>query len=329
MGTALWFFCVQFTSVDIHRRTAYCSIVRTVSCFFPCFFPRENKMETSQTPLLSDQLSALVTVFLSSSPRPQDARDDNAGAIMLHQALLSVRQALGLSRCRTVCIFDGRHPALSDEQWLAYQRKVKLIRADPLFADVNIIEHKEWLHQAHGLKRAMMSHMNPTCPIVFSIQDDTVCFGHMNVGLIVAALLGRLQGPKVEYVKLYWRRDLVLEKSDLRSVSPSHYSYETQPAIPHPATELLHETHFWSDRPHFALRSHYESRVWPRIAVEDRVTMEQACEQASSEDKNWGLWIYGPRGDMRRESHSKYARGNVDGSLSSYFVRTRTPVVVE
>ena len=70
----------------------------------------------------------LVTVFLSSSPRPQDSEND-AGAIMLHQALLSVRRTLGLERAPAVCIFDGRHPALPEEQWAAYQRKISLIKA--------------------------------------------------------------------------------------------------------------------------------------------------------------------------------------------------------
>ena len=289
--------------------------------------------------------SDLVTVFLSSSPRPQDSRADDAGAIMLHQALLSVRGTLGLERAPAVCVFDGRHPALTDEQWAAYQRKIALIRSDPLFADVAIVEHAEWLHQANGLKRAMAAHADPARPIVFSIQDDTVVHGDVDTVHICAALLGDpgwpysssrvtpppvdpeapVLGPsdakRVEYVKLFWRRDLFA----------SALSYEAHPGTPHPSSALLHKTHFWSDRPHFATVEHYSGRVWPRVGEEDRVTMEQACEAASSEEDggDWGLWIYGRRGDMRRESHSKYARrgagqdgeGGGGGGLSSYFVR--------
>ena len=216
----------------------------------------------------------LVTVFLSSSPRPQDSEND-AGAIMLHQALLSVRRTLGLERAPAVCIFDGRHPALPEEQWAAYQRKISLIKADPLFAGgVTIVEHEEWLHQAHGLQRAMTAHLDPLRPIVFSIQDDTVVFGAVDVPHICRALL---EDPGVEYVKLFWRRDIF----DHDDETPN---YEVQPGTPHPSSDLIHRTHFWSDRPHFALVSHYNERVWPRIGDADRVTMEQACEAASSED---------------------------------------------
>jgi hypothetical protein len=263
--------------------------------------------------------SDLVTVFLSSSPRPQDSRADDAGAIMLHQALLSVRRTLGLEGAPAVCVFDGRHPEITDEQWAAYQRKISLVRADPLFADVAIVEHSEWLHQAHGLKRAMAQAMRAADrprPIVFSIQDDTVVFGDVDARHICAALL---HDPTVEYFKLFWRRDLF--GSDL--------SYEARPGTPHPSSALLHKTRFWSDRPHFATVEHYSRRVWPRVGEADRVTMEQVCEAASSEQggEDWGLWIYGPRMDMRRESHSKYARrgagrgGEEGGEVSSYFVR--------
>ena len=265
--------------------------------------------------------SDLVTVYLSSSPRPQDSRADEEGAIMLHQALLSVRRTLGLERAPAVCVFDGRHPGLTEEQWAAYQRKIELIRADPLFADVAIVEHEQWLHQAHGLKRAMEEHADPTRPIVFSIQDDTVVHGDVDTAHICGCLI---RDPTVEYVKLFWRGDLFA--SELETLS-----YEAHPGTPHPSSALLHKTHFWSDRPHFATVAHYDSRVWPRVGEGGRVTMEQACEAASSEEDggDWGLWIYGPRGDMRRESHSKYARrgrgadhgSEEDGGLSSYFVR--------
>ena len=203
----------------------------------------------------SPPLKDLVTVFLSSSPRPQDATD--AGAIMVHQAILSARRVLGLEGARTVLVFDGRHPRLSQAQWDAYQRKIALVRADPLVSGglsdggCVVVEHAEWLHQAHGLRRAMdavfgngkendnddggceggegggtgtsitgrgeervdsssttMSLASPVpapTPIVFSIQDDTVLFGAIDVAAIVDRLL---HDPRVEYVKLYWRSDI-------------------------------------------------------------------------------------------------------------------------
>lgn len=243
----------------------------------------------------------LITFFLSSSPRPQDEGDE--GALMLHQAVLSARRTLALRDAPTVLVFDGRHPDLSDGAWRAYQRKIALARGDPLLRDCAVVEHAVWLHQAHGLRVAMAEHAGAR-PVVFSMQDDCVCFGEVDTRAVVRALL---RDPLVEYVKLCWRADL---RSD---------AYEMQPFAPHPTEPLLRSTHFWSDRPHFALRSHYERRVWPRIPAEARVTMEQAVEALSAAERDWNLWMYGRPGDMRREAHSKYA------TASSYFVRDNAP----
>uniref|UniRef100_A0A7S2SVS0 Uncharacterized protein n=1 Tax=Rhizochromulina marina TaxID=1034831 RepID=A0A7S2SVS0_9STRA len=254
--------------------------------------------------LFARERSSLVTVFLSSSPRPQDRGE--AGAQMIHQAVLSVHRTLGLAAARTVLVFDGRHPELPQEAWDQYQEKIRLVKADPLLRDCIIVEHDVWLHQAHGLRLAMEAHTSETSPVVFSIQDDCVVFGDVDVEFILRHLL---EDDSVEYVKLFWRSD----------ISPG--AYESQPGTSHPSTPLLHSTWFWSDRPHFALRSHYTQRVWPAIAADQRVTMEQACEMPSSRDRDWGLWIYGPSGDMRREAHSKLLKAFGDNDRSAYFVR--------
>jgi len=246
----------------------------------------------------------LVTMFISSSPRPQDK--SKAGAQMIHQAVLSARRTLCLCKAKTVLVFDGRHPDLPQSAWEDYQNKIRLVQEDPLLAECIVVQHTNWLHQAHGLRLAMEEHMPISSPIVFSMQDDTVVFGQVDTPLILDYLM---HDEHVEYVKLFWRSKISLE------------AYESQPGQPHPSTPLLHSTWFWSDRPHFALRSHYEERVWPCITKHMRVTMEQACEEASFRDRNWGLWIYGPAGDMRREAHSKLIKTSGEGGGSAYFVR--------
>ena len=161
---------------------------------------------------MSDQAApdgrALVTVFVSSSPRPQDGvseGDDNGddgsgddpgggcvGALMVHQAVLSVWRALGGAVARTVLVFDGRHPRLPDHAWRAYCRKIALLRADPLLcggedgdADdrsgertttrrhVVFVEHSEWLHQV--CRRALDWNRGSSSPPVLGLREAASC----------------------------------------------------------------------------------------------------------------------------------------------------------
>lgn len=86
------------------------------------------------------------------------------------------------------------------------------------------------------------------------------------------------------------------------------------PCTPHPRTPLLHRTRRWLDRPHFATREHYESRLFDRLPWTAKVTPEQVLDQRSRVEREWPLWIYGRRGDMQRDLHWPVL---VDGRLVS------------
>ena len=44
------------------------------------------------------------------------------------------------------------------------------------------------------------------------------------------------------------------------------------PCTPHPTEGLLHRTFRWSDRPHFATRRHYDTRLFETLPPHARVT---------------------------------------------------------
>jgi len=71
--------------------------------------------------------------------------------------------------------------------------------------------------------------------------------------------------------------------------------------------DLFHSTERWSDRPHFATREHYETRLFANLPYHARVTPEQILDQrarkASFGPRKWPLWMYGRRGDMLRDYH--------------------------
>ena len=73
--------------------------------------------------------------------------------------------------------------------------------------------------------------------------------------------------------------------------------------------------------------SREDIRCRQRHADETTGRVEEEVSSSAEEGRGgWGLWIYGERGRMRHEAHSKYVRqqgggGGASESGSSFFVR--------
>merc|ERR1712217_425035 len=79
-------------------------------------------------------------------------------------------------------------------------------------------------------------------------------------------------------------------------------SWYTRPCTPHPQSELLHRTHSYSDRPHFATSSFYLQTVFAQISPDYKGFAEDLLMYKLGLHGN--MWLYGMRGDMFRERHS-------------------------
>ena len=148
----------------------------------------------------------------------------------------------------------------------------------------------------------------PRTRLVFSIQEDTAVGGPP----IDARLIHRMltappsppsrgaDGEHVFYVKFSWFSDCADERGQ-----PLH---ALEPCTPHPATPLLHRIGEWSDRPHFATRDAYESRVFPLVQPMAKVSPEQVFIRRAR--RPTGLWVYGRRGDMLHDLHERAPGGS-------------------
>jgi len=159
------------------------------------------------------------------------------------------------------------------------------------------------------------------------MEDDTVLSGKVDVSSL-HDLLTR-DATAVEYIRLNMMPDCfhtgagkplckrlgcippdavsgvrMPEKAKKPHCPGSCYSSELHPpCIQHARSPLLHSTHRWSDRPHFATLKHYEQRLFAALPTDAKVTPEQVLDQRARKDKDWPLWMYGRRGDMLRDYH--------------------------
>ena len=214
---------------------------------------------------------------------------------MLLDTVRSVRHGpLKLDGAHIVLAFDGlgSKPGVTVGMRTRYASKIRRALL-ALGSSVSALVSEEWLHQAHAM-RCALEHATPHTPLLFSIQDDTQVGGQtINTGLIHHALL---YDPHVEYVKLTGNTDCIDTKS-------RHVYRGLEPCTAHPRTKLLHRTHRWVDRPHFATRHHYETRLFATLPRSAKATPEQWLDQRARTDRNWPLWTYGERGAMAHDLH--------------------------
>ena len=223
--------------------------------------------------------SGHITTFICTSPRFSDT--DRC----LESIVKSAAWARRFLQGAVIIVADGRHPSKTDEEWAAY--RTKLSKLQELEPNVVIDQGSEWRHQALSLRRSMGEHLKS--PFVFVLQDDCALqVGEEDVAYIMTALCN---SPDVSYVKLWWG------STPAQRSAQTNEQYETKPGKPHPTFPKLTSTHFWSDRPHFALAEHYRQDVWPHFDENDRCTMEQKMERRLTS----GLWIYGP---FQTEKHA-------------------------
>lgn len=104
-----------------------------------------------------------------------------------------------------------------------------------------------------------------------------------------------MHDPTVEYVRFSLHADC----ADARG----HLHQSCVPCTPHASSRVLHRTHRWLDRPHFATWAHYAQRLFSILPSAAKVTPEQLLDQTSRDERDWPLWIYGHRGDMARDLH--------------------------
>ena len=169
---------------------------------------------------------------------------------------------------------------------------VKIARALILFPELDALVCEGWQHQANSIRCALSA--VPRTPLLFVIQDDTQIGG----GGVDTRTLHRLltHDPSVEYVRFAMHADCKDERGRMLQGYP--------PCTPHDSG-LLHMTHRWLDRPHFATRRHYDERLFAILPAHAKVTPEQFLDQRSRAAKlaPWPLWVYGRRGDMARDLH--------------------------
>ena len=80
------------------------------------------------------------------------------------------------------------------------------------------------------------------------------------------------------------------------------------PCTPHPATPLLHRIGEWSDRPHFATRAAYDTKVFPLVQPTAKVSPEQVFIYRAR--RPTGLFVYGRRGSMHHDLHFRSPGGS-------------------
>ena len=169
---------------------------------------------------------------------------------------------------------------------------VKIARALILFPELDALVCEGWQHQANSIRCALSA--VPRTPLLFVIQDDT----QIGCGGVDTRTLHRLltHDPSVEYVRFAMHADCKDERGRMLQGYP--------PCTPHDSG-LLHMTHRWLDRPHFATRRHYDERLFAILPAHAKVTPEQFLDQRSRAAKlaPWPLWVYGRRGDMARDLH--------------------------
>jgi hypothetical protein len=142
-----------------------------------------------------------------------------------------------------------------------------------------------------------------TCPtiteFVFVCQDDL----QLRIdALDIKNIRQGFQYAEVEHVRIHWYYRL------------RRFWRADNPGTPHPCVPFLRLTYFWSDRPHFARRSHYELHVWPQIPRTARKTMEQVISKA----RGPMCWIYLHR-NRAGESH------DACGKKPSFNIRDPVP----
>ena len=252
-----------------------------------------------------------TTIYVSASPRPSDGLLPRPEASVF-RAVESARAALGLNGSRVVVVFDGvAGRAVSAEQQAEMgrhlARKVHRTRREAARqANVDVVSFDGWVHQANALRCAMR--LVPRTRLVFSIQEDTAVGGPPIDTRLIHSMLsappsppsGGADGEQVFYVKFAWFADCTDEHGQ-----PLH---ALEPCTPHPATPLLHRIGEWSDRPHFATRDAYESRVFPLVQPTAKVSPEQVFIRRAR--RPTGLWVYGRRGDMLHDLHERPPGGS-------------------
>ena len=268
----------------------------------------------------STALARATTIFVTSSPRPHDDRPSHAQQTV--DAVVTTRRVLHLGASRTYVVFDGLRgkPSVTPLMVEEYGTKIRAARQRLPPAVTTLLMHS-WMHMANSMRCAMV--LAPPTPLVFVIQDDTQMRGPIDTELLTrhlvwaappsvsapaaavdatATALARKTGaPPIELIKFYMYPDCQVDpsKPGRRQIIMGSY-----PCTPHPATPLLHFSHHWQDRPHFATRAHYERRLFATLPAAAKVTPEQYLDRMSSHDKNWGIYTYGARGDMLRELHA-------------------------
>ena len=227
----------------------------------------------------ASEISNLLTIVISTSPRPQDPDISFEHIKTCYESLRSYAE---LARVRIIISCDGQPPVVDDAAYAKYLQKIQKIRESDM--DVEIVQHAQWLHQAVGLKRVMST---ITTPMVMSIQDDSMIFGRIDFNVIFNSLLER---HDVEYI-LFHKHPWI----------NGFYRY---PACVD-SSGYLRKLYSWSDRPHIARVSHYNNRVWPLIPDEMRGNMEHKCHRASMTQQNWNLWTYAPENDVMHEDEQR------------------------
>lgn len=128
-----------------------------------------------------DGTSSSVTIFVSSSPRPYDAGEENAQRVLA--ALRSVRVHAGLATSRALIDFDGLDgkPGATTDMRRKYASKIARVVQSASALSADVLVHESWQHQANSLRCAMRT--MPHTPLVFVIQDDAQLAAPVDVAL--------------------------------------------------------------------------------------------------------------------------------------------------
>ena len=285
--------------------------------------------------------SVIVTIILTASPRPTDPNTE-----MLQEALTSTRRVLyprNSPQATLHVLFDGVKNGTAEAVAAAYRAKRSWADIHvPATFDGSVVHSESWLHK-RGLLAFFLNHQahaRRATPLLFVLEEDSGVMAPISVSIVHRALLVwarphapqppcasaavQAQQQRVEHVRLNWYDDCVVPRGSNdtfmtravpgNSVQRMHvFDY---PCTRHRCSSLLHRTFFWSDRPHWATWGHY-LRVLARTAHGGKGTLETLLERESggfaasspgAECRSSGCWVYGARGEMRRDLHLSTSR---------------------